>query len=170
MDCRGSELCNRRFTWRASALRPVLGAQRADPPRLDLVLKPGCSVVRSPKRTCSPRRFQICDLRVFGQLTRRGLHGSETETPIPASLRVADHPPAAPDKRYGVTADVSRTRAGRVCAVSGPGVTVRAEIEAFYETEICDFRRDRARAACSAPPRKPRGPTRQRAFGFETEL
>jgi len=39
-----------------------------------------------------------------------------------------------------------------------------------FETEICDFRRDRARAACSAPPKKPRGPTRQRAFGFETEL
>jgi hypothetical protein len=86
--------------------------------------------------------------------------------------------------------DVSGTRAaGRVVHCSGPflgsytaraaprpGVlarraTVRAENRSlFIETEICDFRRNRARAACSAPPRKPRGATRQRAFGFETEL
>src|ERR1022692_4484827 len=72
VDCRGSALCDR-FAWRASPLRPVLGDQRADPPRLDLVPKPGCSVVRSLKRSCSPRRFQICDLCVFGQLRRRGL-------------------------------------------------------------------------------------------------
>jgi len=40
----------------------------------------------------------------------------------------------------------------------------------FFETEICDFRRDRYRAACSAPLSKPCGPTPRRAFGFETEL
>src|ERR1022692_2358359 len=33
VDCRGCELCDR-FAWRASPLRPVLGDQRADPPRL----------------------------------------------------------------------------------------------------------------------------------------
>src|ERR1039458_8247709 len=80
VDCRGSELCDR-FAWRASPLRPVLGDQRADPPRLT-ALKLGCSVVRSPKRTCVPRRFQISDLRVFGRLTRPGLHASSPGTPI----------------------------------------------------------------------------------------
>src|ERR1035441_3152045 len=33
VDCRGSALCDR-FAWRASPLRPVLGDERADPPRL----------------------------------------------------------------------------------------------------------------------------------------
>lgn len=37
----------------------------------------------------------------------------------------------------------------------------------FIETEICDFRPDRARAACSAPLSNPCGPSRQRAFGSE---
>jgi len=40
----------------------------------------------------------------------------------------------------------------------------------FIEGEICDFRPDRDPAACSARPRKARGRTRRRVFGFETEL
>jgi hypothetical protein len=39
-----------------------------------------------------------------------------------------------------------------------------------FETEICDFPRDRDRAARSAPLSKPVCPTRRRALGFETEL
>jgi hypothetical protein len=36
----------------------------------------------------------------------------------------------------------------------------------FIETEICDFRRDRARVACSAPPRKPRLPNSTMCIRF----
>src|ERR1039457_1109492 len=57
----------------------------------------------------------------------------------------------------------------RVARVRRP--VVRAEIAAcFFETEICDFRQDRYRAAYSAPLSRPCGPTRLRAFGFEIEL
>src|ERR1039457_420811 len=60
---------------RLASIASPTGPRRREgrPAQADLGLKLGCSVVRSRNGTCGPRRFQISDLRVFGQLTRRGL-------------------------------------------------------------------------------------------------
>src|SRR5664279_613398 len=53
----------------------------------------------------------------------------------------------------------------RVARVRRP--VVPAEIAAcFFETEICDFRQDRYRAAYSAPLSRPCGPTGLRAVSY----
>ena len=73
-------------------------------------------------------------------------------------------------KHYGVTVDLSRSSCHRLARVHGQAPPPGSKSAPVFETEICDFLRDPDRAARAAPLSKPRGPTRRRAIGFETEL
>src|ERR1039458_10001766 len=95
--------------------------------------------------------------------------------------RARAHPPSRPfsecptihpglRKRYAVTVDLSRSSCHRLARVHGQAPPPGSKSAPVFETEICDFPRDPDRAARSAPLSKPRGPTRRRAIGFETEL
>jgi len=58
------------------------------------------------------------------------------------------------DKRRGVTADVSRTHAGRLRGVHGPAPPSECQSRnrsLLIETEICDFRRDRESCSLLSP-------------------
>ena len=86
-------------------------------------------------------------------------------------VRLGDYPAVgAPALHYGVTVDLSRSPCHRLARVHGPAPPPGPKSAPVFETEICDFPRDPDRAARSAPLSKPRGPTRRRALGFETEL
>jgi hypothetical protein len=55
--------------------------------------------------------------------------------------------------------------------VSRPAYTSESQNRSpFFETGICDFRRDGDRADCSAPPNKPVAEHERRAFRFETDV
>jgi len=57
-------------------------------------------------------------------------------------------------KRCGVTADVSRTHAGRLRGVHGPAPPSECQSRnrsLLIETEICDFRRDRESCSLLSP-------------------
>ena len=58
----------------------------------------------------------------------------------------------------------------RLARVHGPAPPPGAKSGHVFETGICDFPRDPNCATLSAPLSKPRGPTRRRALGLETEL